>query len=44
MWSTDSRWFDVAAFTTLWAALVVVFSPFEQHSLHGGGCRSAQRY
>jgi hypothetical protein len=31
MWSTDSRWFDVAAFTTLWAALVVVFGRFEQH-------------
>ena len=31
MWSTDSRWFDVAAFTTLWAVLVVAFGRFEQH-------------
>jgi hypothetical protein len=31
MWSTDSRWFDVAAFTTLWVVLVVAFGRFEQH-------------
>ena len=31
MWSTDSRWFDVAAFTTLWAVLTVVFGRFAQH-------------
>ena len=31
MWSTDSRWFDVAAFTTLWVVLMVVFGRFEQH-------------
>ena len=31
MWSTDSRWFDIAAFTTLWAVLTVVFGRFEQH-------------
>jgi hypothetical protein len=27
----DTRWFDVAAFTTLWAVLVIVFGRFEQH-------------
>ncbi len=27
----DSRWFDVAAFSTLWAVLTVVFGRFEQH-------------
>ena len=27
----ESRWFDVAAFTTLWAGLVIVFGHFEQH-------------
>ncbi len=31
MWSTDSRWFDVAAFTTLWVVLTVVFGHFAQH-------------
>ena len=31
MWSTDSRWFDVAAFTTLWVVLIVVLGRFEQH-------------
>jgi hypothetical protein len=31
MWSTDSRWFDVAAFSTLWVVLTVVFGRFEQH-------------
>jgi hypothetical protein len=31
MWSIDSRWFDVAALTTLWAVLVIVFGRFEQH-------------
>ena len=31
MWSTDSRWFDIAAFTTLWAVLTVVFGRFAQH-------------
>lgn len=31
MWTLDSRWFDVAAFSTLWAVLVIVFGRFEQH-------------
>jgi hypothetical protein len=31
MWDTDSRWFDVAAFTTLWTVLIVVFGRFTQH-------------
>jgi hypothetical protein len=31
MWSTDSRWFDVAAFSTLWVVLGVLFGKFEQH-------------
>jgi hypothetical protein len=31
MWSTDSRWFDVAVFSTLWAVLVIAFGRFEQH-------------
>ena len=31
MWSTDSQWFDVAAFSTLWIVLMVVFGRFEQH-------------
>jgi len=31
MWSTDSRWFDIAAFSTLWVVLTVVFGRFEQH-------------
>ena len=31
MWTLDSRWFDVAAFSTLWAVLTVVFGRFEQH-------------
>ena len=31
MWATDSRWFDVAAFSTLWVVLVLVFGHFEQH-------------
>jgi hypothetical protein len=31
MWATDSRWLDVAVFSTLWAGLVIVFGRFEQH-------------
>jgi hypothetical protein len=31
LWSTDTRWFDVAAFTTLWVVLVLVFGHFTQH-------------
>jgi hypothetical protein len=31
MWATDTRWFDVAAFSTLWVVLVLVFGHFEQH-------------
>jgi hypothetical protein len=31
VWATDSRWFDVAAVTTLWLVLVVIFGHFEQH-------------
>jgi len=31
MWSTDSRWFDIAAFSTLWVVLTVAFGRFEQH-------------
>src|SRR5262245_36679776 len=31
MWSTDSRWFDVAAFATLSVVLTVAFGRFEQH-------------
>src|SRR5688572_28791939 len=31
MWSTDSRWFDVAALTSLWAVLTVVFGRFAEH-------------
>ena len=31
MWATDSRWLDVAVFSTLWAVLVIVFGRFEQH-------------
>ena len=31
MWTLDSRWFDVASFTTLWAVLVILFGHFEQH-------------
>ena len=31
MWTLDSRWFDVAAFSTLWAVLTVVFGHFNQH-------------
>ena len=31
MWATDSRWFDVAAFSTLWVVLTFVFGHFEQH-------------
>ena len=27
----DTRWFDVAAFGTLWAVLVILFGHFEQH-------------
>ena len=30
MWTLESRWFDVAAFSTLWAGLVIVFGHFEQ--------------
>ena len=31
MWTLDSRWFDVAAFSTLCAVLTVLFGRFEQH-------------
>lgn len=31
MWTTDTRWFDVAAVSTLWVVLVFVFGHFEQH-------------
>lgn len=31
MWATNTRWFDVAAFSTLWVVLVLVFGHFEQH-------------
>jgi len=31
MWTLDSRWFDLAAFSTLWAVLTIVFGRFEQH-------------
>ena len=31
MWTPDSRWFDVAAFTTLCVLLTVVFGRFERH-------------
>jgi hypothetical protein len=31
MWTLDSRWFDVAAFSTLWAVLLIVFGRFQQH-------------
>jgi len=31
MWKFDTRWFDVAAFSTVWAALIIVFGHFEQH-------------
>ena len=31
MWTFDTRWFDVAAFGTLWAVLVILFGHFEQH-------------
>jgi hypothetical protein len=31
MWTLDSRWFDVAAFSTLYVVLTVVFGHFEQH-------------
>ena len=31
MWGTASRWFDVAAFSTLWAVLLIVFGRFEPH-------------
>ena len=31
MWTTDTRWFDVAAFSTLWVILLFVFGHFEQH-------------
>jgi hypothetical protein len=31
MWSTDSRWFDVAAFTSLLVVLTVLFGRFEQY-------------
>jgi hypothetical protein len=32
MWSIDTRWFDVATFTTLWVVLVLVFGHFAQHN------------
>jgi hypothetical protein len=31
MWALDSRWFDVAAFTTVCVVLTVVFGRFERH-------------
>lgn len=31
MWGTDSRWFDIAAFMTVWVVLALVFGRFEQH-------------
>ena len=31
MWTTATRWFDVATFSTLWVVLVLVFGHFEQH-------------
>jgi len=31
MWNTESRWFDIAAFSTLWVVLTVIFGRFEQH-------------
>ena len=31
MWTTDTRWFDIATFSTLWVVLVFVFGHFEQH-------------
>lgn len=31
MWTTDTRWFDVATFSTLWVLLLFVFGHFEQH-------------
>lgn len=31
MWTTDTRWFDVATFSTLWVVLLLVFGHFEQH-------------
>ena len=31
MWTPDSRWFDVAAFTTLCVVLTVAFGRFERH-------------
>ena len=31
MWTLDSRWFDVAGFTTLCVVLTVAFGRFERH-------------
>jgi hypothetical protein len=31
MWTLDTRWFDVALFSMLWATLVIAFGRFEQH-------------
>lgn len=31
MWTLESRWFDVAALTTLLVALTLVFGRFERH-------------
>jgi hypothetical protein len=31
MWTLDSRWFDVAAFSTLYVVLLVLFGHFERH-------------
>jgi hypothetical protein len=31
MWTPDSRWFDVAGFTTLCVVLTVAFGRFERH-------------
>jgi hypothetical protein len=49
MWTLDSRWFDVAVFSTLWGVLVIVFGRFEQHKKTSGQRRtgltfSAQTY
>ena len=30
-WDVGSRWFDVAAFATLWTVLVICFGHFERH-------------
>ena len=37
MWTLDSRWFDVAAFSTLWAVLMVPFVIRHLSNVFGGG-------